>query len=69
MSRVLCSRSIVKVLKQQVVLSDGDNLVLRSCSGNVENLDSNNAMNLSYFGDIYDTLKRYLIRTENTEMV
>lgn len=64
MYRLLYKRSVVVVLTQRVVLSDGNSLVLRVRCADVENLNSNHTMNGLYFEGIYNTMKREVMRSD-----
>lgn len=68
MCGVLYKQIVGKVLRQQVSLLDGDGLVLQPLLGSVENLDRQHHANGLYFGDIYDTLNRKVMKNEKKEM-
>lgn len=68
-SRVINKRFVLKVLRQQILQSDYDSLVLRTRCLNVETLNRSHRINGLYFGDIHDTLKRKVMRSKNKEIV
>lgn len=62
-------RSVVEVVTQQVLLSGGKGMVLRTHCSNNEDLDRNHPENCSYFRLIYDRLKLAVMINENEEIV
>lgn len=69
MARVVYKRSLVDLLRMQLILLGGDNIALRPHSDKSERFDINHPMNGFYFRGLYEMQKKELMRGADRERI